>query len=281
MQQPAPAPTAGIPLPVTADQPVALPAENSYLGPSTSLARLYLLNATSPGTYTVSLYGNQGNTAGLMHLLLDGQRVPGPLSLPYWTNAPAYSSPLTFTVATAGLHTLALVVDGPGQVHLLGGQVTGTVPVPNAGFEGPYLAGGRASSPAGASWTFAGTSGVTGNRSALTSGNPNAPQGAQVAFLGPTGDISQMVSGWAAGAYQLRFFAAQGAANSTPQSFQVLIDGKVVGTFRPGSTAYAQYTTRSFTVTGGPHTIEFQALNADGGNGTVFLDNVEVLPVSS
>jgi len=155
------------------------------------------------------------------------------------------------------------------------------VPVPNAGFESPSQAGGRASNPAGTSWTFAGTSGVTGNRSALTSGNSNAPQGGQVAFLGPTGDISQRVSGWAAGTYQLRFFAAQSAANSTAQSFQVLIDGNVVGTLRPGSTAYAHYTTRSFTVTGGPHTIEFKVLNADGGNGTVFLDNVEVLPVPS
>jgi hypothetical protein len=281
MQQPAPAPTAGIPLPAALGQPVALPAENSYLNPSTSVARLYLLNASSPGRYTVSLYGNQGGAAGLMHFLLDGQRVPGTLSLPYWAKAPAYSPALTFTITTPGLHTLSLVVDGPGQVHLLGGRVTRTVLVPNAGFEGPYLAGGYVSNPADASWTFAGAAGITGNRNALTSGNPNAPEGAQVAFLGPTGDVSQTVSGWAAGTYRLRFFAAQRAANSTPQSFQVLIDGNVVGTFQPGSTSYAQYTTLSFTVTGGPHLIEFKALNAGGGNGTVFLDNVEVLPVSS
>ena len=38
---------------------------------------------------------------------------------------------------------------------------------------------------------------------------------------------------------------------------------------------------RLIFITGGPHTIEFRALNADGGNGTVFLDNVEVLPVTS
>jgi hypothetical protein len=280
-QQPPPAPTVGIPLPAAVGQSVALPAENSYLNPSTSLAQLYLLNVTSPGTYTVSLYGNQGNTAGVVHFTLDGQRVLGSLSLPCWGNAPAYSSPLTFTITTPGLHGLSLVVDGPGQVHLLGGQFTHTVLVPNAGFETPWLVGGYVSNPTGASWTFAGTSGITGNRNALTSGNPGAPQGSQVAFLGPTGDISQSVSGWAAGTYQLRFFAAQSAANATPQTFQVLIDGNAVGTFQPGSTAYAQYTTLSFTVTGGPHTIEFRALNADGGNGTVFLDNVEVLPVTS
>jgi hypothetical protein len=279
MQQPAPAPSAGLALPATVGQSVALPAENSYLNPSTSLARLYLLNVSAPGTYTVSLYGNQGNTIGLMHFLIDGQRVFGAVSLPYWGTSPAYSSPLTMTLSTAGLHALSLVVDGPGQFHLLGGRLTRTVQVLNAGFEGPYLAGGYVYNPAGASWTFSGASGITGNGNALTSNNPNAPVGAQVAFLGPTGDISQSLSGWVAGTYQLRFFAAQSAANATPQTFQVLIDGNVLGTFQPGSTAYSQYTTLSFTVTGAPHTIEFRALNADGGNGTVFLDNVEVLPV--
>ena len=91
-------PPAGLPLPAAVGQSVALPAENSYLNPSLSVARLYLLNVSSPGTYTVALYGNQGSSAGLMHLFLDGQRVLGSLSLPYWVNAAAYSSPLLIDV---------------------------------------------------------------------------------------------------------------------------------------------------------------------------------------
>ena len=129
------------------------------------------------------------------------------------------------------------------------------------------------------SWTFAGTSGVASNGSALTAQNPVAPQGSQVAFLGAGGDISQGLSGWAAGTYQIRLFAAQLAGNAAPQDFQVLIDGVVVDAFVPTGTDYAQYTTKAFTVSAGPHTVEFQTLNSAGGNGTVLLDYVEVLPL--
>ena len=96
-------------------------------------------------------------------------------------------------ISTPGLHTLSLVVDGPGQVHLLGGQVTHTVSVANPGFESIYLAGGYAANPNQRRLDLSGTSGIAGNRNTLTSGNPAAPEGGQVAFLGP-GDVSESVS---------------------------------------------------------------------------------------
>ena len=37
--------------------------------------------------------------------------------------------------------------------------------------------------PSGSPWTFSGTAGVSGNDSAITAGNPTAPQGSQVAFV--------------------------------------------------------------------------------------------------
>ena len=59
--------------------------------------------------------------------------------------------------------------------------------------------------PAGSAWSFAGGSGISGNGSGFTSGNPAAPQGSQVAFLQATGSFSQAVAGWAAGYYIVTF----------------------------------------------------------------------------
>ena len=115
--------------------------------------------------------------------------------------------------------------------------------------------------PTGSSWAFSGGSGISGNNSAFTSGNPPAPQGVQVAFLQGTGSFTQSVTGWAAGSYVLTFDAAQrGNLGVSQQNLEVLIDGSVVGTFTPSSTSYQSYSTLAFTVTAGTHTIEFQGL---------------------
>ena len=56
--------------------------------------------------------------------------------------------------------------------------------VADSGFE--TIAAGSGNylyNPTGDAWTFSGHSGVSANGSALTSGNPNAPEGAEVGFL--------------------------------------------------------------------------------------------------
>ena len=63
--------------------------------------------------------------------------------------------------------------------------------------------------PTGSAWSFSGSAGLAGNGSDFTSGNPNAPQGSQVAFLQETGSISQAVNFAAAGSYLISFSAAQ------------------------------------------------------------------------
>ena len=133
--------------------------------------------------------------------------------------------------------------------------------------------------PTGSPWVFTGGSGISGNNSGFTSGNPPAPQGVQVAFLQGTGSFTQSVTGWAAGSYVLTFDAAQrGNFGVSQQNLEVLIDGSVVGTFTPSSTSYQGYSTASFTVTAGTHTIEFQGLDSAGGDNTAFLDQVAVAP---
>jgi hypothetical protein len=138
-------------------------------------------------------------------------------------------------------------------------------------------AGAFAYDPAGSAWTFSGGAGVSGNGSGFTSGNPNAPEGSQVAFLQETGSFSQSVN-FNAGTYDLTFSAAQrGNFGVSTQTFQVLIDGSAVGTFTPAGTAYSTFTTSNFTVTAGTHTISFVGLDPNGGDNTAFIDNIQLL----
>lgn len=128
----------------------------------------------------------------------------------------------------------------------------------------------------GSPWTFSASSGVAGNGSGFTAGNPNAPQGTQVAFLQMNGTMSQAVN-FSAGSYTISFDAAQRANNGvSTQEFEVEVDGSVVGTFTPSGTSYASYTTNTFTVTAGMHTIEFIGLNPKGGDNTAFLDEASI-----
>ena len=103
-------------------------------------------------------------------------------------------------------------------------------------------------------------------------GNPPAPQGVQVAFIQEAASFTQSVANWAAGSYVLNFDAAQRATSASQQDFNVLVDGDVVGTFTPSGTSYQTYSTTTFTVTAGTHTIKFQGLNSAGGDNTVFID---------
>ena len=149
------------------------------------------------------------------------------------------------------------------------------------GFEQPVVGAGQFQyDPTGSPWAFSGLSGISGNNSGFTSGNPNAPQGAQVALLQGTGSFTQSVTGWAAGSYVLTFDAAQrGNFGVSQQNLEVLIDGSVVGTFTPSSTSYQSYSTVAFPVTAGTHTIEFQGLSASGAN-TAFIDAVSISSTS-
>ena len=136
--------------------------------------------------------------------------------------------------------------------------------------------GSYAYNPTGSSWTFSGQAGLSGNNSGFTAGNPNAPQGNQVAFLQNQGVITQTVAGFAAGNYTLSFLAAQRANNGVSnQMIQILVDNAVVGTITPTGTTYATYTSSAFTLTAGSHKITLQGLATSGDN-TAFLDGVTI-----
>jgi hypothetical protein len=149
------------------------------------------------------------------------------------------------------------------------------------GFETPSVGTGTYDSfryqPGGSPWTFDAGSGVAGNGSGFTDGNPNAPDGTQVAFLQGYGTASQSVT-FAPGTYSISLSAAQrGNGNYSSQTFQVLVDGNVAGTFTPPDANYAAYATGSFSfTTGGAHTITVAGTDPDGGDNTVFIDGVQI-----
>ena len=107
--------------------------------------------------------------------------------------------------------------------------------------------------PTGSPWAFSSGAGISGNSSGFTSWNPAAPEGGQVAFLQATGSMSQTITMAVAGTYVMTFQAAQRGGEWWPQAqdFQVLVDGVVVGTFKPLASAYQKFTTRGFKVAAG------------------------------
>ena len=89
--------------------------------------------------------------------------------------------------------------------------------------------------------------------------------------------ITQTVGGWAAGTYSIDFKAAQRANyQASAQDFDVLIDGALVATIQPTDTTYRVYSTSSFTVAAGSHTIAFRGRNSRGGDNTAFLDDIQL-----
>jgi alpha-L-rhamnosidase len=157
--------------------------------------------------------------------------------------------------------------------------------IANAGFEVPSISD-YVNNPTGAAWTFTplaanNGSGLTRNGSGYTGNNPGKiPEGDQAAYLQGTGTISQTLNGLTPGAsYTLTFSAAQRASyNKDGQTWQVKLDGKVIGEYSPPqtATAFTDYGA-SFRAPAGSATLTFAGTNTRGGDNTVFIDNLRLL----
>src|SRR5262249_19958863 len=220
---------------------------------------------------TATVTGPAGVPTGTV-TFLDGDTVLGTATLDGTGTAS-----LAVAFDTEGDHALTAVYGGDpnfvGSSQALTEQViAATTGLQQGGFEAPDVGTGSfgafAYDPVGSAWTFDEGSGVAGNGSGFTDGNPNAPQGSQVALLQGAGSFSQALS-LAAGTYSLSFAAAQrGNFQASAQTLQVLVDGVVVGTFTPADTSYGAFTTNAFTVAAGAHTVAFVGLNPQGGDNT-------------
>ena len=121
------------------------------------------------------------------------------------------------------------------------------------------------SDPTGSAWSFSGTAGLAGNGSGFTAGNPDAPQGSQVAFLQAAGTMTQVVDlrdgrllpdrrqRRPAGQQRHQQRGGQGAGGTGAVAHR-----------HPASTSYATYATASFNVTAGRHTITFVGVDPTG-----------------
>lgn len=167
--------------------------------------------------------------------------------------------------------------------------ISSAVAIANFGFETPSLGAGSSAyqyNPSGASWSFSPASadsgaGITGNGSAFTVGNSAAPQGVQVAFCQKSGTISQALSSFVPGVtYTVTFSAAQrvsGGGAGQNQTWNLTLDGATFASFAPGTSAtnYQTYSAR-FTATSATHTLAFVGTNTNGGDNSIFIDNVSI-----
>jgi hypothetical protein len=165
---------------------------------------------------------------------------------------------------------------------LVSAAATPTILVPDAGFENPTTATYQYN-PTGASWTFDGGSGISRNASAFTSGNPPAPEGFQVAFVqGGNLSISTTLHGFTPGAEYLLTFSAAQRAGYAGQTWNASIAGNVIGSFAPPNTAtdYQDYSA-TFTALSTSGLLAFVGTNLNGGDNTVFIDNVRVVQIAA
>ncbi len=146
--------------------------------------------------------------------------------------------------------------------------------VPGGNFESPALPSspGYAYNPGGSNWTFIGGAGYSRNNSGFTSGNPGAPQGAQVLFLQGTGRVTQSVD-FVAGYYTFDLRAAQrGNHQASSQTFEIRVDGATVQSITPAGTSYGTYASAPVLLTSGAHSVELRGINPNGGDNTAFVD---------
>lgn len=152
--------------------------------------------------------------------------------------------------------------------------------VPNGTFETPSLPAspGYQYAPSGTGWTLVNGAGLSRDVTAFTSGNPNAPEGAQVLFLQGTGSASRTLN-FAAGYYIFSFFAAQRGNLPSTQRVELRIDGAAIQGFTPAGAAYQSFSSGAVLLSSGPHSIELRGLNPQGGDNTAFVDDLRATRV--
>jgi hypothetical protein len=236
-------------------------------------------------------------------LMVNGQVITRAVSFPELNSWNAWAMNPAITVQlNAGVNTIELFADNtitPGAnphidsmlITSTNGPVTSFPPPPpigsalttiqDPGFESVTAAQLETGTPS--PWRFTAgpllgstmsAAGVAGNGVGyFTSGNPNAPQGTQVAFVQGAGSSFSQSINFSAGTYSLTFQAAQRGVNGG-ETFKVLVDSQVVGGFKPGGTSYSTFTTNNFTLSAGSHSIEFLGAGSAGGKGTALIDIV-------
>ncbi|MEK7951627.1 hypothetical protein WKV53_14010 [Luteolibacter sp. Y139] len=198
--------------------------------------------------------------------------------------ATSYTGYTTSFVASATTHTLAFAgtnLNGDDNTVFIDNvQITVTAPVAsNNSFETPSLGASHQYNPSGASWTFTGQSGIAGNGSAFNVSG--APMGTQVAFVQSAGSIAQTLTGFTVGrTYVISYSSAQRPGNA--QTWNVQMGSTVIESGSGGGSGFTTHAI-NFTAAATSYSLSFVGTNLNGGDNTVFIDNVTITspPVSA
>ncbi|MCE9667879.1 hypothetical protein LY474_08660 [Myxococcus stipitatus] len=163
----------------------------------------------------------------------------------------------------------------PGRAANLSAASSTAYTVPNGTFEAPALAAspGYQYAPTGSGWTFVNGAGLSRNGTAFTSGNPNAPQGAQVMFLQGVAAATRTIH-LPAGYYVFGFAAAQRGNLASTQRVELRIDGATVLGVTPAGATYQRFTTGPVLLASGAHAVELHGTNPQGTDSTAFVDDL-------
>ncbi|WP_217594669.1 cellulase family glycosylhydrolase [Cohnella sp. GbtcB17] len=186
-----------------------------------------------------------------------------------WQNGTAVSFTTSFTTNASGNATISFWTP---YESVIGIKLTEQAPSPgavsNGSFESPTTSN-FAYRPLGATWTFTGDAGIQRNGGDF--GASAAPLGVQTAFVQNSGTMSQLVS-LTAGTYKVAFKAAKRTSYGGTQTFNVMFDSTLIGTYTPSTGTFATFSTNNFAASAGPHTISF--VGTTTGDNTDFIDDV-------
>ena len=239
------------------------------------------------GVYRVTFRAAQRATgvAVPIQIKMDGTLIGAPIT-PTSTSFASYASQPFKVSADNGDRPYRLgfsTSSGSGvSMSLIDTVAIETVPtLNNGGFEAPvYTAYGY--QPTGSGWNWSGMAGIQRNGSM----GANAPEGVQTAFLqgaSQPGSFSQTIT-FSAGSYKVLFKAARRSSSSvTP--IQVRINTYPTGVITlapttPSSPAFSTYSTESFTVPAGNHTVSFSTTSVGGGAYSL-IDDIYIENVAS
>jgi len=242
----------------------------------------------SPGaTITLSANASDSNGIASVKWFANGAQVASDNTSPYsktWTAPSTPGAYKIYAVAADNASSSAQATSNPATIQVI--CPSATPAFANASFETPVVGSGNYDdAPAGASWTFVpvwggGQSGISGNNSAFTSGNPNAPAGSQVAFIQGQNYVSQQICIQSAGSYHVRLLAAQRYSyNNGGLELGLYVDGNYIGVVAVANTVstYVSKDSPSFTVAAGLHTIELWGYNPSGLDNSIFIDQVQLV----
>lgn len=223
--------------------------------------------------------GNHQASYQTFQLRIDGQVVktfnPANTNYQFMTAGPVY--------VASGAHNIELRGINPnsGDNTAFVDQFRATRQAINfsSGFESPAVSGGFQYAPSGGPWTFTSGGGLSKNNSGFTSGNPAAPEGAQVLFLQGGGSAYRTISVSHAGFYRFRLQAARRGnhpAGGATKNLRVTFAGIEVGEFRLLNTSYDEFVTTALYLGAGTYELNLKGVNPIPGDHTGFVDNLRM-----